>query len=237
MENINMGVPLEGFADAVREAAAEGIVLLKNEKNIFPLTKEDNVALFGRCQIDYYKSGTGSGGAVHTEYTTNLVQGLKRYEDISLNEELLQIYENWVKKNPFDNGAGIWAGEPWFQKEMPVTEELVKKVREKSNKAIVVIGRTAGEDQDNAVVEGSYLLTKEERTLIEKTAKYFEKTAVILNVSNIIDMSWVENIPNKENICGILYTWQGGDRSRKCQRRCIDRVSCTEWKIAGYYCV
>lgn len=210
MENMNMGVPLEGFADAVREAASEGIVLLKNEKNIFPLTKDDNVALFGRCQIDYYKSGTGSGGAVHTEYTTNLVQGLKRYEDISLNEELLQIYENWVKKNPFDNGAGIWAGEPWFQKEMPVTEELVKKVREKSNKAIVVIGRTAGEDQDNAVVEGSYLLTKEERTLIEKTAKYFEKTAVILNVSNIIDMSWVENIPNKENICGILYTWQGG---------------------------
>lgn len=210
MENMNMGVPLEGFADAVREAASEGIVLLKNEKNIFPLTKDDNVALFGRCQIDYYKSGTGSGGAVHTEYTTNLVQGLKRYEDISLNEELLQIYENWVKENPFDNGGGIWAGEPWYQKEMPVSDELVKRAGENSNKAIVVIGRTAGEDQDNAAVEGSYLLTKEERNLIETVARYFEKTAVILNVSNIIDMSWVENIPNKENICGILYTWQGG---------------------------
>lgn len=210
MGNVNMGVPLEGFADAVREAAAEGIVLLKNEKNIFPLKKEDNVSLFGRCQIDYYKSGTGSGGAVHTEYTTNLVQGLKRYEDISLNEELLQIYENWVKENPFDNGGGIWAGEPWYQKEMPVSDELVKKAGENSNKAIVVIGRTAGEDQDNAAVEGSYLLTKEERNLIETVARYFEKTAVILNVSNIIDISWVENIPNKENICGILYTWQGG---------------------------
>lgn len=61
-----MGVPLEGFGDKVRETAAEGMVLLKNEKQMFPLTKEDHVAIFGRCQINYYKSGTGSGGAVHT---------------------------------------------------------------------------------------------------------------------------------------------------------------------------
>lgn len=58
-----MGVPLEGFGDKVRETAAEGMVLLKNEKQMFPLTKEDHVAIFGRCQINYYKSGTGSGGA------------------------------------------------------------------------------------------------------------------------------------------------------------------------------
>ena len=53
-----MGVPLEGFGDKVRETAAEGMVLLKNEKQMFPLTKEDHVAIFGRCQINYYKSGT-----------------------------------------------------------------------------------------------------------------------------------------------------------------------------------
>lgn len=139
-----MGVPLEGFGDKVRETAAEGMVLLKNEKQMFPLTKEDHVAIFGRCQINYYKSGTGSGGAVHTAYTTNLVEGLRRYKEISLNEELVQIYENWVKENPFDDGGGVWAGEPWYQKEMPVSEEMARKAGETSNKAIVVIGRTAG---------------------------------------------------------------------------------------------
>lgn len=205
-----MGVPLEGFGDKVRETAAEGMVLLKNEKQMFPLTKEDHVAIFGRCQINYYKSGTGSGGAVHTAYTTNLVEGLRRYKEISLNEELVQIYENWVKENPFDDGGGVWAGEPWYQKEMPVSEEMARKAGETSNKAIVVIGRTAGEDQDNAPVEGSYLLTKEERQLIETVAGCFEKTAVVLNVSNIIDMSWLETIQNKAHVCSVLYTWQGG---------------------------
>lgn len=205
-----MGVPLEGFPDKVREAAAEGMVLLKNENQMLPLTKGDHVAVFGRCQINYYKSGTGSGGAVHTAYTTNLIEGLRRHKEISLNEELVQIYEDWVKENPFDNGGGVWAGEPWYQKEMPVPEELAKKMRETSNKAVVVIGRTAGEDQDNAPLEGSYLLTKEEKQLIETVAGCFEETAVVLNVSNIIDMSWLETMQNKAHICGVLYTWQGG---------------------------
>lgn len=210
MEGTKIGVPLEGFGDKVREAAAEGMVLLKNEQQMFPLTKEDNVALFGRCQINYYKSGTGSGGAVHTPYTTNLVEGFRRHKEISLNEELISVYEDWIKENPFDNGGGVWAGEPWYQKEMPVSEALVKKARKTSNKALVVIGRTAGEDQDNAAVEGSYLLTKEEEALIEIVAASFEKTAVVLNVSNIMDMSWLCTMKNREHICGVIYTWQGG---------------------------
>lgn len=210
MRNEKIGVPLEGFGEAVREAAAEGIVLLKNEGKMLPLTEEDHVALFGRCQINYYKSGTGSGGAVNTAYTTNLVQGFAQHKNITLNEELVKVYEAWIEKNPFDDGNGIWAGEPWFQKEMPVTEELAERARKDSNKAVIVIGRTAGEDQDNAAVAGSYLLTEEEIAMIETVAKYFEKTAVVMNVSNIVDMSWMETVKYKEHICAVLYTWQGG---------------------------
>lgn len=210
MRNKMLGVPLEGFGEAVREAAAEGIVLLKNEEHMLPVTEEDCVALFGRCQINYYKSGTGSGGAVNTPYTVNLVEGFRQHKNITLNEELVQVYENWVKENPFDNGGGAWASEPWYQKEMPVTDELVKKARADSNKAIVVIGRTAGEDQDNAPVAGSYLLTEEEKALIETVAAQFERTAVVMNVSNIVDMSWLETLKHKEHICAALYTWQGG---------------------------
>ena len=91
MKKEYMGVPLEGFGEVVRKAAAEGMVLLKNENNMLPVTENDRVALFGRCQINYYKSGTGSGGAVNTAYTTNLVDGFREYKNIILNEELLQL--------------------------------------------------------------------------------------------------------------------------------------------------
>lgn len=201
---------MEGFNEAVRKTAAEGIVLLKNENQMLPITEKDQVALFGRCQINYYKSGTGSGGAVNTAYTTNLVEGLRRYKNIALNEELLKVYEEWIQEHPFDDGKGAWASEPWFQKEMPVSMELAKKARETSNKAFVVIGRTAGEDKDYEAVEGSYYLTKEEKQLLETVTEVFEDTGVIMNVSNIIDMSWLETLKNKEHIRSVIYTWQGG---------------------------
>ena len=63
MDNNLRGVPVEGFADKSREAAVEGIVLLKNENNTLPLTEQDKVSVFGRPMIEYYRSGTGSGGA------------------------------------------------------------------------------------------------------------------------------------------------------------------------------
>ena len=210
MKKEYMGVPLEGFGEVVRKAAAEGMVLLKNENHMLPVTENDRVALFGRCQINYYKSGTGSGGAVNTAYTTNLVDGFREYKNITLNEELLQVYKAWIEENPFDNAGGAWASEPWFQKEMPVSLELAKKARETSNKALVVIGRTAGEDKDYEAVEGSYFLTQEEKKLLETVAEVFEDTAVILNVSNIIDMSWLESLEHKDHIRSVLYTWQGG---------------------------
>lgn len=193
MEDKKIGIPLEGFGEAVRKAAAEGMVLLKNENQMLPITEKDQVALFGRCQMNYYKSGTGSGGAVNTAYTTNLIDGFRRYKNIVLNEELLKVYEAWIQEHPFDDGQGAWASEPWFQKEMPVSLELAKKARETSNKALVVIGRTAGEDKDYAAVEGSYYLTKEEKQLLETVAEVFEDTCVIMNVSNIIDMELAGN--------------------------------------------
>ena len=210
MEDKKIGIPLEGFGEAVRKAAAEGMVLLKNENQMLPITEKDQVALFGRCQMNYYKSGTGSGGAVNTAYTTNLIDGFRRYKNIVLNEELLKVYEAWIQEHPFDDGQGAWASEPWFQKEMPVSLELAKKARETSNKALVVIGRTAGEDKDYAAVEGSYYLTAEEKQLLETVAEVFEDTGVIMNVSNIIDMSWLETLKNKEHIRSVIYTWQGG---------------------------
>jgi beta-glucosidase len=206
----NVGVPLEGFAEFSRTVAAEGAVLLKNDHQVLPLRGGDNVAIFGRTQVNYYRSGTGSGGSVHVAYTTNLLDGLRSKNDFIVNEELAAVYEQWIEQNPFDDGGKVWAAEPWHQKEMPLTAELVAGARNKSNKAIVVIGRTAGEDQDNADAPGSYQLTADEKDMLKQVTVYFEQTVVVLNVSNIIDMSWMNGESYVHPIAGAIYSWQGG---------------------------
>ncbi|MGL5677234.1 MAG: glycoside hydrolase family 3 protein [Cellulosilyticaceae bacterium] len=209
MSRVITNKTVEGFAAFSRKVAAEGCVLLKNEDNILPLTTKDNVALFGRVQVDSYRSGTGSGGSVNVLYKTNILGGLQAKE-ITLNQEVQYAYEEWIKENPFDNGGGGWAAEPWHQKEMPLADELVEAASRVSNKAVIVIGRTAGEDQDNAAAEGSYLLTGEERAMIAQVIKYFKHVAVLFNVSNIIDTSWVEEEDYKDALKGLMYVWQGG---------------------------
>ena len=186
-------------------AACEGSVLLENKNNLLPLKKGTRVSVFGRIQREYYKSGTGSGGLVNVKYVTNIVDELKNSGVVEINEELLSVYEEWKKDNPFDYGCG-WGQEPWCQKEMELSDELVKSAREFGDVAIVVIGRTAGEDKDNSASEGSYLLTPLEEDMIKKVSAVFDKVVVLLNVGAVIDMKWVK----KYNISSVLYLWQGG---------------------------
>ena len=195
---------LKEYAKIARQAAAEGCVLLKNDNQALPLREGDKVAVFGRCASYYYKSGLGSGGLVNTRYVVSILDALKACESITLDENILSIYEAWTAQNPTDEGHG-WGTVPWSQKEMPLTEEIVKSAKN-ADAAIVIIGRTAGEDQDNSATEGSYLLTQTEKDMIEKVTKTFQRTIVLLNVGNIIDMKWVEEI----NPAAVMYVWQGG---------------------------
>ncbi|WP_339275578.1 glycoside hydrolase family 3 C-terminal domain-containing protein [Paenibacillus sp. FSL W8-0426] len=210
MSTNQIGVPLEGFAEFSRTVAAEGAVLLRNNGDSLPIRKSENVSVFGRIQVNYYRSGTGSGGSVHVAYTTNLLDGLRSKKQISVNEELAAVYEKWIEQNPFDDGGKVWAAEPWNQKEMPLTDELVAQARAKSDKAIIVIGRTAGEDQDNADAPGSYQLTEDEKAMLKLVTNHFEQTIVVLNVSNIIDMSWLDDESYVNPIQSVIYSWHGG---------------------------
>lgn len=187
------------------EAAGEGCVLLENKNETLPLAKGEKVSVFGRIQMDYYKSGTGSGGLVNTEFVIGIMDALTECGDIEINMDLYRTYEEWISRNPFNMGEG-WAEEPWCQEEMELTDEMVEKAASKSRTALVVIGRTAGEDHDNSAAEGSYLLTKKEEDMIAKVRKGFDRMAVILNVGNILDMKWVD----KYEIPAVLYVWQGG---------------------------
>lgn len=195
----------EKYTILARQASAEGCVLLRNEEKALPIKKGDRVSVFGRIQFNYYKSGTGSGGLVNTKYVTGILDALKMYDELSLNQELLGIYEAWVQDNPFDSGVG-WAKEPWCQKEMYISQELAQKAAEKSDIAIVILGRTAGEDKDNSATAGSYLLTDIEENMIAEVCRAFKRVAVVLNVGNIIDMKWVETYKPQ----AVLYAWQGG---------------------------
>ncbi|MDO5416222.1 MAG: glycoside hydrolase family 3 C-terminal domain-containing protein [Lachnospiraceae bacterium] len=202
---MNFTLDYEKFAMLARTAAAEGCVLLRNEDHVLPAKKGERISVFGRIQFTYYKSGTGSGGMVNAPYVVSISDGLKACKEIRLNEELEQVYREWIAENPFDMGQG-WAKEPWSQREMPVSRELAEKAAAESDMAVIVLGRTAGEDQDNSAQPGSYLLTPEEEQLLEVVCSTFEKTAVVLNVGNIIDMKWVERYQPK----AVLYAWQGG---------------------------
>ena len=96
MSNNLKGNPVEGFAEKSREAAVEGIVLLKNEGNVLPLTEDDKISVFGRPMIEYYRSGTGSGGAVNVEYTTNILDGFEN-SNLNLNKKIVEDYKEWLK--------------------------------------------------------------------------------------------------------------------------------------------
>lgn len=196
---------MEKYAEKARQAVAEGIVLLKNDGNILPFVSGSRIALFGRSQFCYYKSGTGSGGMVNTAYVMGIREALEKDTRFELNETLTKTYEAWLESHPFDAGAG-WAMEPWFQEEMPVSKELVESVERDSDTAVIIIGRTAGEDKDNLAAEGSYLLTKVEEEMLETVCSVFQRTVVLLNTGNIIDMKWVE----KYRPGAVLYVWQGG---------------------------
>ncbi len=195
--------PVKEFASVAREMATEGMVLLKNENEILPITKDDVVSVFGRTQMDYYKSGTGSGGSVNVEYITDIPGSLVE-GGMNINNEIYDIYKAWAKENPVDM-SNSWTL-PWHQPEMPIDESIVNDAAKKSNKALIIIGRTAGEGLDNTTELGCYTLSELEEELVAKVSKAFDKVAVILNVSNVIDMSFVE----KYNIGSVLYAWQGG---------------------------
>ncbi len=200
----NKTMTIQDYTALARQAAAEGIVMLKNHRQVLPLQPGSRVAVFGRIQFDYYKSGTGSGGMVNTPYVVGILDALKK-EDLVLNEQLMQTYADWITEHPFDLGKG-WGQEPWSQAEMPLSDKTVGDAAAESDIAIVIIGRTSGEDQDAVNEKGSYLLSDLEEDMLQKVCKAFSKVIVLLNVGGILDMSWVETY----DPAAVLYVWQGG---------------------------
>ena len=195
----------EKYTAKARQAVAEGQVLLQNQNHVLPLPKGSHVAVFGRMQLHYYKSGTGSGGMVNVNKVTGILEALEESEDVQVYEPLVDVYREWEKDHPFDEGVG-WGNEPWSQEEMELNEALVEEAAEKNEYAIVILARTAGEDKDNKMLEGAYCLTSIEEDMLHKVRKNFAKMIVLLNTGNIMDMSFMDQYRPD----AVMYVWQGG---------------------------
>ena len=115
---------------------------------------------------------------MNTRYVLNIIDALKEYPWITLNDKVLSAYQEWILENPFDRGQG-WGGEPYCQKEMPVSDDLVEIAAEESDMAIIIIGRTAGEGRDLVKEAGGYYLTDTENAVLDKVCRAFDKVAVL----------------------------------------------------------
>lgn len=208
-----------------KNAAKEGMILLKNKENVLPLKRGTKVALFGKGTFDYVKGGGGSGD-VTVAYTRNLYEGLKLNKDkVVVFEELCEYYRQDVQKQ-------YAAGKvPGMTVEPDIPVELLVKAKQFTDTAIISICRYSGEawdrksiiDPNNTALcederrmtelsaslfqDGDFCLSEKEREMVETVKENFQKVIVVLNIGGMFDTSWfVED----DQIQAALLAFQGG---------------------------
>lgn len=208
-----------------KEAAKEGMVLLKNDNNVLPLAAGSKVALFGKGTFDYVKGGGGSGD-VTVAYTRNLYEGLSLQKDkISIFEELCDYYRKDIEEQ-YKNG-----NVPGMTIEPDVPTELLNKAKAYTNTAIITICRYSGEGWDRKCVidpnnkalwdyeremtersaeifkDGDFCLSVKEKEMVDAVKANFKNVIVVLNVGGMVDTSWFAYDPD---IQSALLALQGG---------------------------
>lgn len=188
-----------------REAAAEGMVLLKNEKQILPFAEGTRLALFGKASVDYVKGGGGSGD-VTVAYTRSLQEGLECKEQegkVEVQGSLGAFYRENVRKQ-YEKGIL-----PGLTAEPEIPENLLKEAKAWADVAVISICRFSGEGWDRKGIpgDGDFYLTREEQKMVDTVTSNFEKVVVVLNVGGMVDTSWFRN---HDGIQGVLLAWQGG---------------------------
>ncbi len=205
VKEINDGITsCEEIKSLCRKAMAEGCVLLKNN-GVLPLS-DKKFALFGRCQINTFYVGYGSGGDVKPPYRVSILDGLQK-GGANLDKRVVETYKHWTKKHIPNNG--FWGHWPMNYDEMPASDEFVSAAAKENGIAVVVIGRAAGEDRENKIEKGSWYLTSEEEKLLALTRKYFKQVCVIVNSGSIMDVSGILSF----NPDALMFVWQGGQET------------------------
>lgn len=186
-------------------AAEEGMVLLKNEGEVLPLSVGTKLAVFGKGQIDYVRGGGGSG-EVTTSYTRNIYEGLKIKEaegKVQVFDALSAFYEENVRQQ---YAAGTEIGKT-VEPEIP--QELLAAARRFADTAAVVINRFSGEGWDRKGIpgDGDFYLSPQEQAMVEAVKAAFPRVIAVLDVGGMVDSSWFKDVPA---IQSVLLAWQAG---------------------------
>lgn len=180
--------PQEKYAEHEKialQAATEGIVLLKNRDNLLPLKSGTQFNLFGKG-LHQFRNGAVGAGKITPRYSVDFKEAIRQSGSFSLNEELAEFYS-------CDEDA------------IP-GEELLHRAKERSDLAVMMITRAAGENMDSSSAKGEYYLSRQEEALLKKLTEYFTHTIVILNVGYPIDVSFADQY----GVDALLYTGFGG---------------------------
>lgn len=197
---------LKSHATLSRNAAADGMVLLKNDNSALPLNKSQKVALFGIGSYKPVIGGTGSG-AVVVAYTVALEKGLSQIgylPDSALKTIYVAQIKADLKTHPEKN---MVLGSPHLVPEPELRATDISSAADQDDIGIFTIRRNAGEGADRKVED--FYLSEAEKTQLKAVGDAFhakgKKLIVVLNIGGAIEMeSWSKNVD------AILLAWQPG---------------------------
>ena len=190
-------------AKVAREAAADGIVLLKND-GVLPLDPQiKTVALYGVAAYHPCIGGTGSG-FVHAPYAVTVPEALEA-AGMRIDGRLGGIYSDYVARHRKSGIVSEMTG-TGLPAEFSVTGEIRP---DEADVALFVIGRQAGEEKDREL-EDDFLLTATERENLTAVADAFhaagKKVVVVLNIGGVIETASWKGLAD-----ALAVTWQPGE--------------------------
>ena len=202
---------IQAHAKLTREAAPEGMVLLKNDNNTLPLKSGKKTALFGITSYNLYGGGTGSGD-VNKPYVTDLVKGLENAE-FTINETLRGVYSKYKEFAALEAEAemGPLTTNSFFPrprvKEPQLGLNTYMFAAKDNDMAIVTIGRSSGEGGDRTFED--FDINDDEQAMLKHTYEAFHEAGkpvvVILNVGGAVNTEEVKPYAD-----AILLAWQPG---------------------------
>ena len=191
---------------AARQIAGEGIVLLKNEDNVLPMTVEDGskILVVGENAIKMMTVGGGSS-SLKVQREISPLDGIRE----RFGDKAEVIYERGYVGDTGGEYNGVTTGQDLSESRSP--EQLVADAVSAAKGADYVIfigGLNKSEHQDCENTDRAGLgLPYDQDAVIEALAAVTDRLVVVNISGNAVAMPWVEEVP------AILQAWYIGSEA------------------------